>query len=83
MTVILYIVAAAFMLMAFALLFTYHRTRHHGVLLMGLAYGGAAVAGVALSRWWPLLAGFALVWLLKLAGFDPGPGRPPTPGDGR
>jgi hypothetical protein len=50
---------------------TYKRTRHHGVLLLGLAYGASAVLAVVLMHWWPLVAGFVLVWVLRLLGLDP------------
>jgi hypothetical protein len=72
MNLIIYVFSASFILMAVALLFTYQRTRHYGVFLIGLVYGAAAGTALVLMHWWPLLAGFALVWILKLIGFDPG-----------
>jgi len=72
MNLIIYVFSASFILMALALLFTYQRTRHYGLFLMGLAYGASAAIALVLMHWWPLAAGFALVWALKLAGFDPG-----------
>ena len=77
MNLIIYVFSASFILMAIALLFTYQRTRHYGVFVMGLIYGAAAGTALVLMHWWPLVAGFAIVWVLKLIGFDPGTKIPP------
>jgi hypothetical protein len=71
MDLIIYVFAASFVFMAAALMVTYRRTRHYGVFLLGLTYGAAAVLAVVLMHWWPLAAGFALVWVLRLLGLDP------------
>jgi len=72
MNLIIYVFSTSFVLMALALLFAYQRTRHYGLFLMGLAYGASAALALVLMHWWPLAAGFALVWGMKLAGLDPG-----------
>ena len=71
MEVIIYFFAASFVFMAAALMITYKRTRHYGVFLLGLAYAVSAVLAVVLMHWWPLVAGFALVWVLRILGLDP------------
>lgn len=71
MEIIIYIFSASFIFMAVALMITYQRTRHYGVFLMGLAYGASAVLAIVLTHWWPLVAGFALVWVLRMLGLDP------------
>ncbi len=71
MEIIIYFFAASFVFMALALMITYKRTRHYGVFLMGLAYGASAAMAIVLTHWWPLVAGFVLVWLMRLAGLDP------------
>jgi hypothetical protein len=71
MNVIIYIFSASFILMALALMFTYHRTQHYGVFLMGLTYAAAAGLALVLMHWWPLVAGFILAWALRLLGLDP------------
>jgi len=71
MQIIIYFFAASFVFLAAALLLTYKRTKHYGVFLLALAYGAAAVLAVVLTHWWPLVAGFVLVWLLRLFGLDP------------
>jgi 4-hydroxybenzoate polyprenyltransferase len=71
MEIIIYVFSASFIFMALALMTTYKRTKHYGVFLLALAYGAAAVLAVVLTHWWPLVAGFVLVWLLRLFGLDP------------
>jgi hypothetical protein len=71
MDIIIYFFAASFVFMAAALMLTYKRTRHYGVFLLGLTYAVSAVLAVVLMHWWPLVAGFALVWVLRFMGLDP------------
>lgn len=71
MQILIYLFAASFIFMAVALMITYKRTRHYGVFLLGLTYAASAVLAVVLMHWWPLVAGFALVWVLRLLGLDP------------
>ena len=71
MDIVIYILAASFVFMAAALVLTYKRNRHYGVFLLGLAYATSAVLAVVLMHWWPLVAGFVLVWVLRLLGLDP------------
>jgi hypothetical protein len=71
MQLIIYVFAASFVFMAVALMVTYRRTRHYGVFLLGLTYAASAVLAVVLMHWWPLAAGFAIVWVLRFLGLDP------------
>ncbi|HEV7799987.1 MAG TPA: hypothetical protein VGP15_02820 [Burkholderiales bacterium] len=71
MDIFLYVFAGLFMLLAVGMVFTYTRKRHHGLLLMAAAYGGSAGAALALMEAWPLLAGLAVAWLVRMAGLDP------------
>jgi hypothetical protein len=75
--VVVYIFAGLFILLALGLLFAYYRGRHPGTLLMAAAYGAAAAGALAYMSWWPLVLGFAIVWLFKLMGLEPGSGRSP------
>lgn len=75
MNLVIYIFSALFILMALAMLFAYYRSRHLGMVLMSITYGASAVLALMLMHWWPLAAGFALAWLLRLIGLDPGPNR--------
>ncbi len=68
----IYIFSASFIMMMLALFFAYRRTGHYGMFLMGLTYGASAGLAITLTHWWPLVAGFVLVWVLKLLGLDPG-----------
>jgi 4-hydroxybenzoate polyprenyltransferase len=71
MQIIIYFFAASFLFMAAALMFTYKRTRHYGVFVLGITYGASAVLAIVLAHWWPLVAGFVLVWVLRFLGLDP------------
>jgi hypothetical protein len=79
MQIVIYFFAASFAFMALALLFTYKRTRHYGVLVLGIAYGASAALALVLMHWWPLVAGFVLVWVLRLLGLDPDVRREDAP----
>lgn len=71
MEIATYIFAGLFLLLAAALVCSYRRTRHAGLLLMAAAYGTSAGAAIALAEGWPLLAGFAVAWMIRFAGLDP------------
>ncbi len=71
MNLVIYFFAASFIFMAIALMITYRRTRHYGVFLLALTYAASAALAIVLMHWWPLVAGFLLVWLLRLLGLDP------------
>ena len=74
MEFVVYIFSISFVLMALALMFAYQRTKHYGLFLMGITYAASAGLAIVLMHWWPLVAGFILVWILRLLGLDPGPG---------
>ena len=69
--IIIYVFSASFGFMAAALLLTYRRTRDRDVMLLAASYGIAALLAIMLKHWWPLAAGFAAVWILRLSGVDP------------
>jgi hypothetical protein len=71
MNLIIYVFSASFILMSLALMFTYRRSGHYGLFLMGLTYGAAAGLALVLMHWWPLVVGFAAVWVMKLIGLEP------------
>ncbi len=81
MEIVIYLFAASFVFMALALMITFRKTRHYGVFLLGVTYGASAVMAIILTHWWPLVAGFVLVWVLRLLGLDPDTRReePPQP----
>jgi hypothetical protein len=70
-TIIIYVFSASFVLMSVAMLFAYRRTGYYGLFMMGLTYGASAGLALALMHWWPLILGYALVWVLKWLGLDP------------
>lgn len=57
--------------MALGVMLAFLRNRHYGLFLIGVAYGAAAGLALVLMHWWPLVAGFALVWAIKLLGLEP------------
>ena len=71
LTIIIYVFSASFVLMSVAMLLAYRRTGHYGLFMMGLTYGASAGLALVLMHWWPLVLGYALVWVLKLTGLDP------------
>ena len=74
MEILIYIFAGLLFVFALMLLFAYYRTRHPGLVLMASCYGSGSVLSVMLMHWWPLVAAFALAWMMRMMGLDPGPG---------
>jgi hypothetical protein len=69
-----------------ALGFAFTRTKHHGLLLLGITFIASGILAVVMTHWWPLVAGFAVAWVLRAMGMDPPPPpeltgeAPPTQG---
>ncbi len=82
MGIALYIVAGLFGLMGLGtgLAWAASRGLNLGLLLGSACYWAAAIGAYELSSWWPLLAGFALAWCVRLLGGDLGAreGYPPA-----
>ena len=72
MIYVTYVVAGIFIALAFAMLYVYYRSSHLGMFIMGLTYGCSGLITILLGEWWPLVAGFVLVWVFKLLGLEPG-----------
>lgn len=70
-TWVIYSFSVLFASMGGALFFAYWRTKHHGLLLLGITYFVAALAAIVLKDWWPLVAGFGLVWVMRMMGIEP------------
>ena len=68
---VVYCFAALFASMGLALFFAFSRSKHYGLLLLGCTYLSAALLSVVLTEWWPLVAGFAIAWVLRAMGMDP------------
>ena len=73
MQIVIYCFAAGFLFFAAALMFAYFRSRHYGLFLIGLTYASAGILAIVANDWWPLPAGFALAWVLRMLGLDPDP----------
>jgi uncharacterized membrane protein HdeD (DUF308 family) len=70
LVILLYFFASLFIVMGFMMLFAYHRTRRHELVLLSFVYSGSGLAAGYSMQWWPLIAGFVVAWLLKFAGYD-------------
>jgi hypothetical protein len=68
---VVYSFAFMFACWGLALFFAFSRTKHHGLLLLGMTFVSSAVLAFVMTHWWPLLAGFAIAWLLRAMGMDP------------
>ncbi len=72
MIYIIYGVSGVFIVLSCTMLYVFYRDRNFGLFIMGVTYGTSGMLALALPHWWPLVAGFVLVWLLKLLGLEPG-----------
>ena len=70
MHILIYVIAGLFSVLALGLVYAFVRTRQSGLLLMALAYGISAGSAIALMKAWPLLAGFAAAWAIRLMGAE-------------
>ena len=71
MIYLIYGFAGLFIVLSCAMLYAFYRARNFGLFIMGVTYGASGVLALALPHWWPLVAGFVLVWMLKLLGVEP------------
>jgi len=74
MIYVIYVFAALFIALGAAMLYIFHRERHFGMFLMGVTYATTGLMAFGVSHWWPLVAGFVLVWMLKMLGLEMGYG---------
>jgi len=75
MDIVVYIFSGLFIVLTLALLFAWWRTRQPQLILLATTYGSGAALALLYMEWWPLLAAFALAWVLRLMGLDPVPPR--------
>ena len=68
---IIYVFAFLFIAMGLAVFYAYSRNKHNGLLLMGATYTASAILALVIMEWWPLVAGFALVWIMRAMGMEP------------
>jgi hypothetical protein len=71
MIYVIYAFAVIFLVLCAAMLFVFYRDRHFGIFLMGVVYGASGLIAISIQHWWPLVMGFALVWLLRFMGLEP------------
>ena len=71
MIYVTYFFAGVFILLSATMLYVFYRSSHFGMFLMGITYGTSGLIAIWLAEWWPLIAGFALAWVLKYLGLEP------------
>lgn len=71
MKFIVYALAVVSIILAIGGLASYSKTKQIGLLISSIVSISFSVAAITLVEWWPLLAGFAINWILRLAGLDP------------
>jgi hypothetical protein len=71
MQTLIYILAGISIVLSIGGLSAYSTTKHPGLLISSVVSIGLSVLAVVLVHWWPLVVGFGINWLLKLAGLDP------------
>jgi len=81
MMIVIYVISALFIVLSVALMFGFRRTQHAGLFMMSIIYGVSAALALWKMHWWPLAAGFALVWIMRMLGLEP-PIKP-QPKDGQ
>jgi len=69
--ILIYFIASVFIVIGFLMLFSFHRTRRWEFVLMSFVYSASGLSAGYSLKWWPLVAGFVVAWLLKFAGYDP------------
>jgi hypothetical protein len=74
-SIFIYIVSGLFIALAVTIMFGYRKTQHAGLLLMSIIYGASGALALWNMQWWPLAAGFALVWIMRMLGMEPPTGR--------
>ena len=71
MVYVIYGFAGLFLVLCATMMFVFFRDRHFGMFIMGMTYGASGLIAISISHWWPLVMGFALVWLLRFMGLEP------------
>jgi hypothetical protein len=70
LVILLYFFSSFFIVLGFMMLFAFRRTRRTELVLYSFVYSASGLAAGYSMQWWPLIAGFVVAWLLKLAGYD-------------
>lgn len=70
MEIIIYVLAGVSILLAVGGLSAYSDSKHSGLLISSIISIGFSGLAIYLVDWWPLIAGFAANWGLRLLGLD-------------
>ena len=71
MEVLRAILATVFILMGVGIAMESWRVRRLGLMFGAVVYAAGGASSFGLGSWWPLVAGFAAAWSLRLMGADP------------
>ena len=71
MKFIVYALAVVSIILAIGGLAAYSKTKQIGLLISSIVSISFSVAAITIAEWWPLLVGFTINWILRLAGLDP------------
>jgi len=71
MIYVIYAFGGFFVILSLVMLYVFYREQHFGTFLMAITYGLSGLLAIALPHWWPLVAGFVMVWMLRLMGLEP------------
>jgi hypothetical protein len=83
LVILIYFFSSVFIVLGFMMLFAYHRSKRKEFILLSFVYCASGVAAGNSLLWWPLIAGLAVAWLLKFAGYDADKPAPTAPSSSR
>lgn len=75
MDYVIYALAIVSIVLAIGGLYSFKLTGHIGMLLSSVVSITFSILAIILVTWWPLVAGFAVNWGLRILGLDPGARR--------
>jgi hypothetical protein len=70
MAYIIFILAGISIILAIGGISAYSQTKQIGLLLSSIVSIAFSILAITLVQFWPLIAGFIINWLLRLAGLD-------------
>lgn len=72
MGIVIYVLSGISIFLALGGLLAYSQSKHLGLLISSVVSIVFAGLAIYLVHWWPLVAGFAANWGLRLVGLDTG-----------
>lgn len=72
MKYVIYLIDGFFLFLGLGGFFAFLQSKHIGLLLSAIIFVASAALSFYLTAWYPLVLGFAILWVLRLLGLDPG-----------